>query len=197
MPTASAHVYALTATLAALLVAVALTVVGAGPAHAHTALLESTPAEGAEVDAPAEVSLVFNQALIQLGNELTVTDAAGTVTVLEPLFPEGHIVAAELPVLAAGPATVNWRVVSADGHPVEGVLTFTVIAPEPVVTPSVTPEVTEPVHTPSPSASVEVTLAPVAPEPGTTAYAWLWWLIAAVAVAGAVAAVIRVVRRRE
>ncbi len=188
---------AATAALVVVLVAVAFTLSVAGSAHAHTALLESTPAEGAEVDAPAEVSLVFNQALIQLGNELTVTDAAGTVTALEPRFPEDHIVAATLPVLAAGAATVDWRVVSADGHPVEGVLTFVVNDPEPTVTPSATSEPTVTEGTPSPSPTVSVTVVPVAPEAGSGASAWAWWVVAAAVVAGGAAVVIRAVWRRE
>lgn len=173
------------------------------PALAHTRLLDSTPAEGDTVTEPAQVTLTFNEALIVEGTAMVVTDAAGVSTPLEPTFPTPDVVAAELPDLANGVASVAWRVVSADGHPVEGVVTFTVDNPEPVVTPSST---VEPTSSPEPSVSaspVVTTHVTVSPEPGADGAgagfgggipAWLWAALIVVVVGGAVYGVVTVRR---
>lgn len=164
------------------------------PAAAHTQLLDSTPASGDVVETPATVSFTFNEALIPQGTVLSVTDGSGEVIELEAIFPEPHIVSAELPELSPGSATVSWRVVSADGHPVEGTLDITVAATE---TPA--PEVVDP--TPSPQPAVTPSSAPeVTPSasPATPADAdnggagklqWLWIGLAGVGIGVAIALV--------
>jgi methionine-rich copper-binding protein CopC len=163
----------------------------ATPASSHSALVSSTPTEGQTVDAPQQVSLVFNEALIEVGSELSVSDAAGVVTALVPTYPSPETLAAELPALAAGVASVAWRVVSADGHPIEGVLTFTVADP-PDATPSPSSTATATTErSPEPSPSPSVSIVPIsAPETSGGLPAWLWIaLVAAVLAAGAVAVV--------
>ncbi|WP_308221164.1 copper resistance protein CopC [Isoptericola sp. S6320L] len=86
------------------------------------------PEEGATVTADLdEVSVTFNDVLLDMGGQSTVVDVTG---------PDGghyatacpQISGAEVsaPVELGGPGeyTVDWRVVSADGHPVSGELTF-------------------------------------------------------------------------
>ena len=101
------------------------------PAWAHTALVSCDPARGATLGkAPAAVSLVFSQKLnpdfttIVLSDATaqrlpastpTVRDAKGTITVGQPL--------------GNGVYTVAYRVVSLDGHTVQGSYTFTVADP--------------------------------------------------------------------
>jgi methionine-rich copper-binding protein CopC len=158
----------------------------ATPASGHSALVSSNPAEGESVEAPASVSLVFNEALIEVGSELSVTDASGATTVLTPTYPEPTTLVALLPALAAGPASVTWRVVSADGHPIDGILTFTVTptTTTPVASP---PAETSPEPAPSPSPSVSI--MPIsAPASSGGLPAWLWAaLVFAVLAAGVVA----------
>ena len=175
---------------ALLLVVAAMVVVAiAAPASAHSALVSSTPAEGASVESPATVTLVFNEALLEVGSDVSVTDANGVVTPLSPAYPEPATLVASLPVLAAGVASVTWRVVSEDGHPVEGVLSFTVASapapspsPEPPASTDASPE---PTPTPSPSVSITPISAP-ASSGGLPA--WLWAaLVLAVLAAGGVA----------
>lgn len=170
-----------------LLVATAwLISLGGAPASAHAQLLSSTPAAGATVQTPATVTLVFNEALIEAGTEISAADATGTVTVLTPTYPEPATVAVDLPRLADGAAAVTWRVVSADGHPIEGVLEFVVANPV-ETSPDPSPEPSrESVVTPSPAP----TLTPInAPGDGTGLPGWLWAALAAAVLAAAALAV--------
>ncbi|MEV0003694.1 copper resistance CopC family protein [Micromonospora sp. NPDC050980] len=118
-------VAALAAALTALLLAPAT------PAAAHNALQSATPAQDARLTtAPTSVTLRFLQRLNPEFTTIVLSDAdrrkvatgapavdgtAGTVTVDRPL--------------ANGTYTVAYRVVSADGHPVQGSYRFTVADP--------------------------------------------------------------------
>ncbi|KAB1118326.1 copper resistance protein CopC [Micromonospora aurantiaca] len=118
-----------TALLAAALTALLL--VPATPAAAHNSLQEATPARDARLTAaPTQVTLRFLQGLNPSFTTITVSDAAqrtvptsapavdgatGTVTIDEPL--------------GNGTYTVAYRVVSRDGHPVQGSYRFTVADP--------------------------------------------------------------------
>lgn len=105
----------------------------AGPALAHNVFVESDPADGAQVDTgPEEVRLTFDQP-VRAGEEYNTVNVIGpegaywtegTVRV------EGNSVFA--PVRELGPAgtyTVGYRILSNDGHPVPGKVTFTLTEP--------------------------------------------------------------------
>lgn len=171
--------------LAALVGLVALL---ATPASAHSQLLSSSPAPGEAVETPTTVTFVFNEALIVAGTEVSVTDAAGEVLPLTPSYPEPTTVSVELPRLPDGAATVAWRVVSADGHPIEGVLDI-VVANPPEPSPSPEPSTASP----SPSPSPEVTDTALDEASGGLPV-WLVIALAVIVVAAIGAAV--VVRRR-
>ncbi|MET9299290.1 copper resistance CopC family protein [Micromonospora aurantiaca] len=122
-----------TRSVTALLAAVftALLLVPATPAAAHNSLQEATPARDARLTAaPTQVTLRFMQGLNPSFTTITVSDAGqrkvptsvpavngatGTVTIDEPL--------------GNGTYTVAYRVVSRDGHPVQGSYRFTVADP--------------------------------------------------------------------
>ncbi|MFI7159897.1 copper resistance protein CopC [Micromonospora chalcea] len=123
-----------TRTVSALLAALfttALLLVPATPAAAHNSLQEATPARDARLTtAPTQVTLRFLQRLNPAFTTITLRDATdrqvpasapavdgatGTVTIEEPL--------------ANGTYTVAYRVVSRDGHPVQGSYRFTVADP--------------------------------------------------------------------
>lgn len=165
------------------LIAATVIVAGALPAASHSELVASMPAQDAVVESPTEVSLTFNEELIQAGSEVSVTDSAGVTTVLEPSYPEPATLAANLPTLAAGTASVSWRVVSADGHPIEGVLTFSVTVPEPSPSASVTPspQPEEPEPSPSPSVSIVPISQPPAASGGIPPWMWIALVVAVVA----------------
>ncbi len=112
--------------LAALL-ATALGLVAA-PASAHDELLSSDPADGAVLtNPPGAITLLFSDPPLDVGNQVILRNSAKeTVAQGEPTI-EGNAV--RLPIteqLPDGAYTVSWRVVSGDGHPIEGAFTFSV-----------------------------------------------------------------------
>jgi hypothetical protein len=95
------------------------------PAAAHTVRVSSSPADGASLTtAPTEVRLGFNQ------RPMTTPDVAvslsGQVVPSGPTRVEDATVVTPVTLPGPGKYTVAYRVVSADGHPVEGAVTFTV-----------------------------------------------------------------------
>lgn len=103
----------------------------ASPALAHASLIRSTPADGAVVaQAPAALTLTFNEPVSPLVLRLIGPD--GTARELSGTAAENDALSIALPALARGTHLVSWRVVSADGHPVGGALTFSIGAPSAV-----------------------------------------------------------------
>lgn len=102
----------------------------AAPAIAHTKLISSDPAAGSLVEVwPAEISLTFDEDLITVGGEksnfLVVNNAAGDQISADDEVLTGSQIKVSLdPNTIKGPVLVYYRVVSADGHPVEGEYTF-------------------------------------------------------------------------
>lgn len=107
---------------AALLLAGAA-VVAAPAAFAHDALVESTPASGTTVKtAPDEATLRFSGALQTIGKSTVVelTDEAGTELDAEASINRDTLTVDFGQDLPDGGYTLVWRVVSSDGHPIEG-----------------------------------------------------------------------------
>lgn len=109
-------------------VLLALLLGAVGPASAHATLVSSDPSEGAVLgEAPERATLTFDEAVELPEDAIHVYDAEGeevaatatasaeTVTVT---FGDGAI--------DRGTYVVAWRVLSADGHPVAGSLSFSV-----------------------------------------------------------------------
>lgn len=121
-------------TAAALLAASAL--LAAGQALAHPQLLASTPAENAEIAAPARIELQFSETLVARvsGAKLVMTGMPGmadhapmnvTTRVSAGDDPRTMVITPASP-LVPGTYRVDWRAVSADTHPITGKLSFTV-----------------------------------------------------------------------
>ena len=158
MATLGGHVRRVLVALAAAVVVV----LGAGPAAAHDEIVGTAPANGATVDvAPDRVVLTFAEPAIALGTQVVVTGPDGAVASQGDVMLEGTTVAQ--PLVASRPAGtyhVDWRVTSADGHPVTGTFMFTATNSTPVA--ATQPATTEPATTspastapsPSPSATV-------------------------------------------
>ena len=92
-------------------------------ALAHAQLRGSDPAEGVVVtEAPAAIILDFNEAIAPL--VLRHIGPDGTATDLEGTAENATITVAPPADLADGTHLLSWRVVSDDGHPVGGTLTF-------------------------------------------------------------------------
>ncbi|MEU8327540.1 copper resistance CopC family protein [Micromonospora sp. NPDC048839] len=115
---------------AALAVLVAL-LIPATPARAHNSLKSSTPARDATLSsAPTEVVLEFMQRLDPTFTTIVLTDAAKRkLTIGEPVVTGATSTVQITDALPNGRYTVAYRVVSADGHPVQGSYPFTVADP--------------------------------------------------------------------
>lgn len=100
---------------------------GALPAYAHATLIDTDPADGARLDqAPAVVTLSFNEPVS------VVPEAMVLFSHDEPPLPLtasafDKIVTIVMPDLAMDRRyTVSWSIISNDGHPVSGTLSFEV-----------------------------------------------------------------------
>ena len=101
-------------------------------AFAHGEITQATPAaDSTVIAAPTVVSLEFDGKLQTLGNatvnSITVTDDQGQVISDPVSVVEGTKISNRLQLTdVAGLVSVHYRVVSEDGHPVEGDYSFTV-----------------------------------------------------------------------
>ena len=98
-------------------------------ALAHASLIRSEPTDRAVVARPpATLKLVFNEPVSPL--VLRLIGPTGSAIELTDIAADNTTITAAMPgVLARGTHLLSWRVVSADGHPVGGVITFSVGAP--------------------------------------------------------------------
>jgi copper resistance protein C len=145
----------LTRPLVALAAMLAVLLPGA-PAFAHNALAQATPAKGATVTkAPTSVKLKFLQKLNPDYTTITVTGAAKVQT-SEPKV-EGATGTVTFDALANGAYTVAYRVVSKDGHTVQGSYKFTVNDPSAQAKPTTEPTSAAPT---APAADESLVAAP-------------------------------------
>jgi len=174
----------------ALLAVAALLVLPASPAFAHDELVSTDPPADAVLDAlPTQITFTYSaDILTEEGTAVVeVTDADGaSLTAGSPVV-SGTDVTQALTGAASGAVTVKWRVVSSDGHPIDGTFAFTVNAATP--TPTATP-------TASPASSAPATSAPATASPDATTPAsdtasaasplpWILLVVALVIVAAA------------
>ena len=113
----------------AALAGAAICLAAALPAAAHTELIASSPAHGATLTTPpAEVLLEFSEPVLAEFGQVAVLDDADVHH--EQGNPQivGATVTQGLDELSAGAYRISYRVVSPDGDPVTGTLTFTVTA---------------------------------------------------------------------
>lgn len=98
------------------------------PAQAHDTLLSSDPEDGASLEtSPEEITLTYSADVLEVSPLVRISDENGDE--LAEIVPtvEGPVATATLEEpLPAGTHTVQWRVVSSDGHPIEGTFTLTV-----------------------------------------------------------------------
>ncbi len=209
VPTPRARAARRTGVLA--LLALVLGVLSAPPAAAHNTLRSTDPADGSTVaTAPAQVTLTFDQPAMDLGTQIVVTGPDGVVVSEGPVQLVDVSVVQPLAVaLPAGAYTVDWRVTSADGHPLSGAFTFTtteaVGAPAPADGPTAPAEPTqEPAASAEPSEeeadpaddTATVTVMPISAPADEGVPAWVWVLLGAGVVALLVGVGLVVARRR-
>lgn len=104
----------------ALLAAGGLALSGAAPALAHDQLVDTALVEAAD-GSPESVQLTFSDSIIEVGTELSITDAEGeSIADGAPEIAGPRVTQALTSGLEAGEYAAAWRVVSSDGHPIEG-----------------------------------------------------------------------------
>ncbi|MFG1705777.1 copper resistance protein CopC [Nonomuraea sp. M3C6] len=166
----------------------------ASPAFAHDTLKRSSPAKNAQVSSVEEIELEYSAGV--KFPFVVLHDAAGKeVTLGEPRL-DGHMVFAGVPQpLAPGAYVIGWRVVSSDGHPIEGEIPFSVKGS---ASPSASPSPTGGGSTaggPSSAAAVEPSgAAGERPAASAGVPGWIWGGLAGLVVLGAFV-LIRTARR--
>jgi methionine-rich copper-binding protein CopC len=87
-----------------------------------------TPADGDRIESPPdEVVLTFSADPIEVGSEVLVVDADGTDwSASEPEYSGRDVTVGLDPDMPDGDFEIQWRVVSSDGHPIQGVIEFEV-----------------------------------------------------------------------
>lgn len=181
-----------------------LVVLGAGAAQAHSELVSTTPEDGQVLDAPpTELTFTFNEDLLPDFVNFVATDPAGQVLELAVSGVSGPTATVAWPAEAPGGEwRVDYRVVSQDGHPVEGSIAFAYAASSPTPSPSPTSAAPSPAPTtssaePAPeptSAEPSPTVAPASDSSGLSA-GWIIAIIAVVAIV--VIAIVGLLARRR
>ena len=111
--------------LSALLALGFLTLTGLAPAQAHDELVSSNPTSGQVLEAaPDQLELIYSGDIMELegANQVRVTDSSGQeIQQGEPKV-QGKTLTQRLTASdrADETYTVTWRVVSSDGHPIQG-----------------------------------------------------------------------------
>lgn len=114
-------------------VALALFFVGApiGVAYAHSQLLSSSISDGATIAAPpAQITLTFNEPTRVASLQLLNSTGAAVPLRFQPTRRASATLTQALPTLAPGAYRLTWNAMGPDGHAMQGVLRFTVGAPQ-------------------------------------------------------------------
>lgn len=107
----------------------------AGPASAHASLLGTDPAEGQVLaKAPSTATFTFDEQVRSQSGGVHLFDAQGHQLDARSRTSDDRLIV-DLPTddMTGGTYVIAWRVISADGHPVAGALTFSVGAPSTTV----------------------------------------------------------------
>ena len=116
-------------TMKTLLGIIAISVVAAGPALAHPALVKATPAAKSAGASPTMISVQFSEGLEAKFSSFDVTSADGHKIATAPVTLDNSkktLSTTPSSPLTAGSYKVSWHVVASDGHKVEGAYDFTV-----------------------------------------------------------------------
>ena len=190
----------------------------AGPAAAHNVLTSSDPTDGSTLQtAPTSVRLTFDQPVQDFEPVVTIIGPDGQRYESGPPQIDSTVVITSVGALpVAGAYSIAYRIVSADGHPVEGSIAFqladgavaassadaTSVSPSSVATPpsaSAAPSSASATVGSSPASSAGPTAtstssapaAPAASSSGLSGWVWAAIVLAAVLVIAAIVVILR------
>ena len=123
------------------LVALSFLALGSTPSQAHSQLVSSTPANGAVLAAaPTAVTFVFDEPLLPDLDTISINTEAGVNVASKRVEPVNNTLTLPWPTgIQPGTYQVAYRIVSGDGHPVTGAITFSFGTP---AAPSASPSAT-------------------------------------------------------
>jgi methionine-rich copper-binding protein CopC len=171
-------------------------VLGGAPAAAHTGLQSSMPADGeALTTAPDTVTLAFATAVASQFAQVAVTGPDGQSVTTGEATVEGAVVRQPVNPNGDGSYVVAYRVVSDDGHPVSGELSFTLTGTGAAPAPTGAAEPTE-ASTPAPSTPTPAAASPAADSDSSDGSGWGLWLLLIGVVAVFVVGTVLGLRRR-
>lgn len=142
----------------ALVVGTVLTLTAA-PASAHTSLTSTNPAKDATVSAPSEIVLTYTDP-VRLPRVILMDASQKQYQSGSAKAVDNKVTQTVNGTLPNGKYTVGWRVVSSDGHPVEGTYTFTVTGSSATAA--------------QPAAPAPSTPAATSTEKSSNSSGWLW-----------------------
>ncbi|HVH29355.1 MAG TPA: copper resistance protein CopC [Vicinamibacterales bacterium] len=122
---------------------VAFALLSARTVNTHAELLRSDPPSGSVLaTSPRQISLWFSEPIDTIPDSISVTAADGTRVDKRDAAVGGDParLAASIELRAPGTYRVSWRVVSADGHPINGSFAFSLDRADPSVSALVPPE---------------------------------------------------------
>lgn len=98
-----------------------ITAVAAPRVLAHAELISATPAPGSSVNTLTEIRLVFSEP-VGTENQIELLQDFVTAAELQPIVDpnDATVLRTAVPPLPDGVYTVQWRITSADGHPISG-----------------------------------------------------------------------------
>jgi len=180
------------AVVVTVIIIIAFVVVAVAPAFAaapaglvlHAQLLGSSPEDGSTVATAEEVVLTFNEDVDATFVRMSVKGPEGSEAAGKPTVSDREVTQALADDLPAGKHVITYRVVSTDGHPVSGSVSFTSTQAPASASPSPTST-----STPSPSATSEasptptVSTEPTSGDPGEESTPWLLVAVVALLVA--------------
>lgn len=106
--------------------ALVLVLLSTASGQAHSQLVSSDPANGATLTvAPTSVTFTFDEALLPDLDTISINDASGQNVTSTRVEPVGSTLTTAWPTgLVDGTYQVAYRIVSGDGHPVTGAISF-------------------------------------------------------------------------
>lgn len=185
---------------------------GAPPALAHDGLIDTEPSKGAKLSQSLKsATLTFSGELNSLGTEIRMTNEKGTATDAVASVEADTLTVDFGEKLPDGEYTLAWRVVSSDGHPIEGTLAngealkFVVAAganesASPSGDPTASASASSPpaASTPAgPTPSTQAAQAPTEQTENDTAVPAGVWILAVVVLAAISLVIIRIRRKRR